>query len=42
MLCARPSTERLSVTRMPYFWPLNAGDAAGVTVSDVALLMAVI
>ncbi|OUY92744.1 hypothetical protein AZZ89_004961 [Enterobacter hormaechei] len=36
MLCARPSTERLSVTRMPYFCPLNAGDAAGVTVSAVS------
>ncbi|MEH5668356.1 hypothetical protein PO620_04900 [Enterobacter cloacae] len=37
MACASPSTEILSDTRMPYFWPLSAGDAAGVTVRDVAL-----
>jgi hypothetical protein len=35
--CASPSTEILSDTRIPYFWPLNAGEAAGVTVIDVAL-----
>ncbi|MEX5726641.1 hypothetical protein WLF10_04802 [Enterobacter cloacae] len=42
MACARPSTEILSDTRIPYFWPFSAGDAAGVTVSEVALLMVVI
>ncbi|MDL4613476.1 hypothetical protein QRZ06_13205 [Enterobacter asburiae] len=27
----------MSDTRIPYFWPLSAGEAAGVTVIDVAL-----
>ncbi len=37
MACASPSTEIMSDTRIPYFWPLSAGEAAGVTVIDVAL-----
>ena len=28
---ASPSTEIMSDTRMAYFWPLSAGEAAGVT-----------
>ncbi|HGT9287926.1 TPA: hypothetical protein ACM21U_000498 [Enterobacter kobei] len=27
----------MSDTRIPYFWPLSAGEAAGVTVINVAL-----
>ncbi|MFZ5233625.1 hypothetical protein ACOY6S_23520 [Enterobacter bugandensis] len=27
----------MSDTKMAYFWPLSAGEAAGVTVIDVAL-----
>ncbi|SAH47842.1 Uncharacterised protein [Enterobacter asburiae] len=37
MACASPSTEILSDTRIPYFWPLSAGAAAGVTVIEVEL-----
>ncbi|MCC9417599.1 hypothetical protein [Enterobacter hormaechei] len=29
----------MSDTRIPYFWPLSAGEAAGVTVIDVELFM---
>lgn len=35
--CASPSTEILSDNSIPYFWPLSAGKAAGVTVIDVTL-----
>ena len=43
MSCARPSTLRLSLRRMAYLVPEGtAGLAAGVTVREVALPIAVI